>query len=253
MDVFLSEVDLNGHEDWETVDAGDVSYVPTNSESDADILAVQMDISSPLSTLKSILGNRLGADLSHCELWLQDLMQVVRIQKQIKPWIKLITVVLQLSDETTLSEQCIQGEGIVQVNLELKSIQNIDRINIVDVLKPQLDDEVTLDEVVTENNEEPMEENKVPAADQVLEEVCSASTVLETECHVSNSVPNNGIPVIPAPMAASLGTQIHMKTLNASRVSCKLPTSQNENITRWVMDGNFRKEQERLKIPLGNH
>lgn len=80
MDVFLSEVDLNGHEDWETVGADDVSYIPTNSESDADILAVQMDISSPLSTLKSILGNRLGADLSHCELWLQDLMQVVRIQ-----------------------------------------------------------------------------------------------------------------------------------------------------------------------------
>jgi hypothetical protein len=32
-----------------------------------------------------------------------------------------------------------------------------------------------------------------------------------------------------------------------------MPTPQNENITRWVMDGNFRKEQERLKIPLGNY
>jgi hypothetical protein len=78
-DVFLSEVDLEGHEEWNVVGGstvGTVSYMPTNSENEMDILAVQLDITSPLSTLKAILGHRLGADFSHCELWLQDLVQV---------------------------------------------------------------------------------------------------------------------------------------------------------------------------------
>lgn len=77
-DVFLSEVDLDGHENWETVGGSDVSFIPVDSENDGDILAVQMDIASPLSILKTILGNRLGADLSHCEIWLQDVVQVFK-------------------------------------------------------------------------------------------------------------------------------------------------------------------------------
>lgn len=75
-DVFLNEVDLNGHEEWDTMAGSNVSCMPNNSEIEIDILAVQMDIASPLSTLKAILGHRLGADFSHCELWLQDVMQV---------------------------------------------------------------------------------------------------------------------------------------------------------------------------------
>jgi len=35
-----------------------------------------------------------------------------------------------------LVEQCVQGEGLVQVNVELKSAGGIKKINIVDVLKP---------------------------------------------------------------------------------------------------------------------
>ena len=76
-DVFLSEVDLEGGDDWKTVNESEMSYmIPTTADNETDILAVQMDISSPLSTLKTILGNRLGADLTQCELWLQDFVQV---------------------------------------------------------------------------------------------------------------------------------------------------------------------------------
>ncbi len=35
-----------------------------------------------------------------------------------------------------LVEQCVQGEGLVQINVELKSEGGIKKINIVDVLKP---------------------------------------------------------------------------------------------------------------------
>lgn len=77
-DVFLSEVNLDGHENWETVGGNDGSFIPIDSENDTDVLAVQMDIASPLSILKTILGHKLVADLSHFELWLQDVLQVFR-------------------------------------------------------------------------------------------------------------------------------------------------------------------------------
>jgi len=90
-----------------------------------------------------------------------------------------------LAEETTLSEQCIQGEGAVQVNLELKSVQNVDRINILDVLKPQDEDlpsvsddnttsVVETDTIITDNVvklEECLTNETVSCASPVLEEV----------------------------------------------------------------------------------
>ena len=35
-----------------------------------------------------------------------------------------------------LVEQCVQGEGLVQINVELKSEAGLKKINIIDVLKP---------------------------------------------------------------------------------------------------------------------
>ena len=40
-----------------------------------------------------------------------------------------------LSDEMTLVDQCIQGEGLVQIKVEVSN----GKINIVDVLKPEED------------------------------------------------------------------------------------------------------------------
>ena len=36
-----------------------------------------------------------------------------------------------------------------------------------------------------------------------------------------------------------------------NKVVIPLP-EQSENVTRWIVDQSFRKEQERLKIPLGS-
>lgn len=33
-------------------------------------------------------------------------------------------------------DQCVQGEGLVQVNVQIKTDGNVKKINIVDVLKP---------------------------------------------------------------------------------------------------------------------
>ena len=44
--------------------------------------------------------------------------------------------VLQLEPQHTLAEQCIEGEGVVQVNVELSISRGRRMINIIDVLKP---------------------------------------------------------------------------------------------------------------------
>ena len=36
-----------------------------------------------------------------------------------------------------------------------------------------------------------------------------------------------------------------------TKVVIPLP-EESENVTRWIVDQNFRREQERLKIPFGN-
>lgn len=159
---------------------------------------------------------------------------------------------VQLSDETTLSEQCIQGEGFVQVNVELKSVENIDRINIVDVLKPQQEEETALNEPVMTENTRDQEENDATKVDAVAEE--ATNVVLETAYQTALSTPITGIPATNATIVQHSAVNplgLPIKAPHTNRMSCKMPTSHNENITRWVMDGNFRKEQERLKIPLG--
>lgn len=154
----------------------------------------------------------------------------------------------QLTDDTTLSEQCIQGEGMVQVNLELKSIQNTDRINIIDVLKPQLE-EITIDEQMQLKNSEELTTMEDPISTHNLESESHTSVAQEI---VSYQASNSSLSVEVVPTPAAAPTKIPPRAFNTNKVTGKLPTPQNENITRWVMDGNFRKEQERLKIPLGN-
>lgn len=84
-DVFLndehSHLAFNSHDQWDPVVEGDVSFLPLNEnpENEVDVLAVQMDITSSLSILKTTLGHQLGTDISHCEIWLQDMIQVLSL------------------------------------------------------------------------------------------------------------------------------------------------------------------------------
>ncbi|XP_011495988.1 PREDICTED: DNA-binding protein Ets97D [Ceratosolen solmsi marchali] len=120
------------------------------------ILMQHMDIREPLSTLRNLLEQRLGVELSDYSFWLQD-MQMLESHKN-------------------LVDQCVQGEGLVQVNIQIKQQQQ--RINIIDVLKPA-EDYVDIEE------------------------------------------------------------------------NCKSPTrsEENKNIIRWMVDAQYKKDQERLKIP----
>lgn len=167
--------------------------------------------------------------------------------------------------DSTLSEQCIQGEGLVQVNLELKSVNNIDRINILDVLKPPSDEEPVVEETaaITTDSAENSPCNTtteslpkaVPSALPAQENKLDASKFLSTSngCQVTQET--------ISPLATAVGTVLPAVPFKGS-VGSTSTISKNlekpsvhaasESITRWVMDSGFRRDQERLKIPLGN-
>ncbi|KAK9508058.1 hypothetical protein O3M35_007804 [Rhynocoris fuscipes] len=88
----------------------------TGNINEEGIIMLHMDIRQPLSELKNILQEKLGTDLNDYSFTLQD-SQLLESHKN-------------------LVDQCVQGEGLVQINVELKEENNEKRINIIDVLKP---------------------------------------------------------------------------------------------------------------------
>jgi len=149
------------------------------AEGDEDLLQYQniivqhMDIEEPLTTLRKLLQTRLQCNLDEHEFYLQDS--------------------IQLDPYKNLVSQCVQGNGMVQINVEVKSAEpDKPRLNIVDILKPA-------EEIEMEPQPAPV---PPPAPTTMSKKV-----------------------VIPFPEEA-------------------------ENVTRWIVDQNFRKEQERLKIPF---
>lgn len=127
-----------------------------------DFLIQYMDIRKPLSTLRSLLEQRLGIPLTDYEFWLQDAQT--------------------LESHKNLVDQCVQGEGLVQINVQVKTEGVLKKINIVDVLKPTDDVDIS-DSMDTE--EEQLDKS----------------------------------------------------------------SEKKQNVIRWVVDKQFKKEQERLKIP----
>ena len=66
-----------------------------------NIVIQHMEITEPLTKLRELLEARLSCDLSGHEFYLQDN--------------------LKLEPTKNLVEQCVQGEGMVQINVEVKS------------------------------------------------------------------------------------------------------------------------------------
>lgn len=79
-----------------------------------EIIYVYMDIQSPIETLKVLLQEKTRKNLSNYEVWLQN--------------------VQMLEPFKTLVDQCVKGEGLVQVNAQI--LDGPKRINIADVVKP---------------------------------------------------------------------------------------------------------------------
>ncbi|XP_070525161.1 DNA-binding protein Ets97D homolog isoform X3 [Cardiocondyla obscurior] len=142
------------------------------------VLLQHMDIREPLSTLKNLLEDRLSIDLKNYSFWLQNAQM--------------------LESHKNLVDQCVQGEGLVQINVQIKPVQK--RINIVDVLKP---------------------------ADEYIE--------------VDNC------------MYLYIFIFINFMTCNKRFYYYAAPVStaqeNKRNVIKWMIDAQYKKEQERLKIP----
>jgi len=167
-----------------------------------------------------------------------------------------------LNEESTLSEQCVQGEGSVQVNLEFKTVQDRDRINIIDVLKPM--EEVVESEVPMTINETDTDLKNFSVADDN-----QFQDTDNKDFHITNSSTNIVFNdstafkhIYPNSNSTKTDRKLHVPSTSMTKnlptivrgvqLKDKPQTTSNENITKWVMDSNFRKEQERLKMPLGN-
>ncbi|BFZ13649.1 hypothetical protein BsWGS_16690 [Bradybaena similaris] len=143
-------------------------YIQQSPPQYQNLIIQHMDIAEPLSMLKQLLETRLQCSLADHQFYLQDS--------------------IELDSEKSLVEQCVQGEGMVQVNLEIKSQPGVPaQINILDILKTA-DDEI----------------------EEKYEQVIQSSS---------------GQKVIPLP-------------------------EETDNVTKWVIDRSFRRDQERLKIPF---
>ena len=117
-----ADVDIEDLDDDDDDDLDDSSQDEDGAEDGQQGVICQLiDIREPLVNLKKELEKRLRLDLTTFDFWLQD--------SQILP------------ENTSLVEQCVQGEGLVQINVEIKeeSDTGAKKINIVDVLKPNED------------------------------------------------------------------------------------------------------------------
>lgn len=199
--------------------------LPFNPED--GVIAHLIDIREPLYNFKTALEKRLGLNLLDFDFWLQDAQQ--------------------LPENTTLVEQCVQGEGLVQINVEIKTDPDTDlkKINIVDVLKPA-------DEVIAEatRNHRLSSQKATPApgsSSSSRPRLQSVQSPLSPEDDWESSAGKL--------MDAALGSE----ELEDSPLSpLKSPSGGYDDgssaggqgpFTRWVVCSAFRKEQERLNIP----
>jgi len=123
-------------------------------DDDPSIIIQLMDIREPLNNLRRVLERKHKTDLTDFDFWLQD--------KEM------------LDENMSLVEHTVQGEGLVQINLEIKPDHETGRgrINIVDVLKPVNEDpEEEEEDVRSEEEAEPPESSNKDAVTRWV--VCS--------------------------------------------------------------------------------
>ncbi|XP_035903010.1 DNA-binding protein Ets97D [Anopheles stephensi] len=133
-------------------------FLPTENDlflgdDDDDVIVVHMDLRENLSTLRGLVERRIGMSLKHYEFWLQGSTM--------------------LESHKNLVDQCVQGEGLVQINVQVQP--NKRRINIADVLKPT--DEV-LETYQREIEQAAKEAEAAAAAKRAAEEEVAAAEAI---------------------------------------------------------------------------
>lgn len=164
-----------------------------------DIIFVYMDIRDPIKTLKTLLEQKIGMSLFKFEVWLQN-VQILEPHKN-------------------LVDQCVKGEGLVQINAQVRIAEK--RINIVDVVKPT-------EEILAEMSAvEETEKTTGLISDSNEESTDNMGIIRETAANSNDSVSN------------SIGGD----SMDADE------EQENSELINWVVDFKFKREQKLLKIP----
>ncbi|ALC46776.1 Ets97D [Drosophila busckii] len=165
-----------------------------------DIIVVHMDIREPLSTLKRLVEQKIGVELNYYTFCLQDAQE--------------------LEPHKNLVDQCVKGEGLVQINVQIQTIRK--KINIADVLKPT---EAALATIALEDT------TQLPAAQ-------------ETNSSCKSSPPSS-------PIKAAKKRKIKEESADVDVTDEDKETDVDvaKPVLNWVLDSKFKREQARLKIP----
>ncbi|KAF5281888.1 hypothetical protein FQR65_LT14471 [Abscondita terminalis] len=111
----------------------DSDLMSMETDPESNVIMQHMDIRDPLSKLKKLLERRLGLELPEYKFCLQGNQTV----GDVPSYTRYLKFCLQLELHKNLVDQCVQGEGLVQINVEIQTSSK--RINIIDVLKPAED------------------------------------------------------------------------------------------------------------------
>lgn len=188
--LFLDE------EDDPPCDEEDDPHGDEDDDDEDDIIILHIDIREPIKRLKKLLEQKIAVNLAKYEFWLQD--------AQI------------LEPDKNLVDQCVKGEGLVQINVQVRTASK--RINIVDVLKPTDD---VLAEVSETASVKPLAaENKESSPPSTVENMETSGDEATSDSHANTSTT--------------------AQSMNDSSAADK-----SESV-KWVIDNNFRKELVRL-------
>nr|XP_016996314.2 DNA-binding protein Ets97D [Drosophila takahashii] len=151
-----------------------------------------MQITLTFTQNRSLVEQKIGVCLNYYTFWLQDAQE--------------------LESHKNLVDQCVKGEGLVQINVQIQTIRK--RINIADVLKP------------TE-----------AALAALAEEVVAQLSPPETASQKSSS------------SESPIKTPVKRKIKEDSEEESVESSKDVKPVLNWVLDSKFKREQARLKIP----
>lgn len=160
-----------------------------NKGEEDDIIFVYMDIRNPIKTLKTLLEEKVNMNLLKYDVYLQN--------------------VQLLEPHKNLVDQCVKGEGLVQINAQVKT--NNRRIIIVDVVKP---------------------------TEEVLAEMSSFDASRASDGGDGNSSVNT-----------AMDEDTHDGDATVSDSDAANPEDDNPELVNWIVDPKFKREQKMLRIP----
>lgn len=168
------------------------NQIENATEDENPEIYVYMDIQASIDTLKKHLEKQTGRSLRNYTVWLQH--------------------VQTLEPDKTLVDQCVKGEGLVQVNVEID--HHTEKINITDVVKP---------------------------TEEALRELEESQNDISLDSDVAMNDQN----------ANSNDSALTVSSGNAAVTATSMDEDEDtsQEFVNWVVDKKFLGEKKRLQIP----